>query len=220
MDCRSSSGMGTVRHQNQNKIAAYAASCLCTLVLFASTGFSSERSVSEPSQDQFSNNDPIISKLKPERARGRGFRLEFLVDAPLDIFWNYKTNFDNDLLHKNRYITSHKLVSHEENLVITETEYSYKPKEVFKWQTTVFPDQNLLKYELLNPEECGQKYHYGYIQLEAEGDRTRVTQVSYFDFFGVAFWVNYPFKGGMSEFLKYTARWEQQFVSEFEHQYQ
>jgi hypothetical protein len=156
----------------------------------------------------------------PERAHGRGFRLEFLVDAPLDVFWNYKTSFDNDLLHKNKYINSHKLVSREENLVVTETEYSYKPKHVFKWRTTIFPNQNLLKYELLNPDECGQKYHYGYIQLEAQGGGTRVTQVSYFDFFGVSFWVNYPFKGGMSEFLKYTARWEQQFVLEFEHLYQ
>ena len=197
-----------------------ARSCVCVLMLTASIGFSSERVVSELSQDQLSNNDPIISRLKPERAHGKGFRLEFLVDAPLDVFWKYKTNFDNEFLHKNRYITSHKLVSREENLVITETQYSYKSKHVFKWQTTIFPEQNLLKYELLNPQECGQNYHYGYIQLEAEGSGTRVVQVSYFDFFGASFWVNYPFKGGMSEFLKYTARWEQQFVLEFEHQYQ
>lgn len=212
--------MSLVQYHNQNKAVAYVRRCVCVLLFIASTGFSSERPVSDPSQDQFSHNDPIISKLKPERPHGRGFKLEFLVDAPLGVFWNYKTNFDNDLLHKNRYITSHKLVSRDENRVITQTEYSYKPGTAFKWQTTVFPEQNLLKYELLNPQECGQKYHYGYIQLKAEGTATRVTHVAYFDFFGVSFWVNYPFKGGMSEFLKYTAHWEQQFVSEFEHQYQ
>ena len=194
--------------------------CVCALVLITCNAFTSELSASEPSQDQHLYNDPIITKLKPERAHGRGFKLEFLVNAPLDVFWSFKTNFDNDLLHNNKYITSHKLVSREENLVITETEYSYKPGKVFKWQTTVFPEQNLLKYELLNPEECGQKYHYGYIQLEAEGIGTRSTQVDYFDFFGATFWVNYPFRGGMSEFLKYIARWEQQYVLEFEHQYQ
>jgi len=212
--------MGTIQYQYQNKVMVCVRSCVCVLILIASNGFSSERLVSDPSQDQFLYNKPIISKLKPERAHGRGFRLEFLVGTPLDVFWNYKTNFDNDLLHKNRYITSHKLVSRDENLVITETEYSYKPGKVFKWQTTIFPEQNLLKYELLNPEECSQKYHYGYIQLDAEGAGTRVTHVAYFDFFGAAFWVSYPFKGGMSEFLKYTAHWEQQFVFEFEHQYQ
>jgi len=194
--------------------------CMGALVLIASSGFASEQPVSDPPQDQYSYNDPTISKLKPERARGRGFRLEFSVDAPLDVFWNYKTNFDNDLLRKNKYITSHKLVSHKDNLVITETEYSYKPRDIFNWQTTIFPDQNLLRYELLNPKECDQKYHYGYIQLEAEGEGTRVTHVAYFDFFGASFWVNYPFKGGMSDFLEYTARWEQQFVLEFEHQHQ
>ena len=183
-------------------------------------GLSSELPVSGSSQVQLSNSDPIISRLMPEQARGRGFKLEYVVNAPLDVFWKYKTNFDNELLHNNRYITSHKLVSREDNLVITETEYSYKPGETFKWQTTIFPDRHFLEYTLLNPEECGQKYHYGYIQLEAEGTGTRVTQVSYFDFFGVSLWVNYPFKGGMSHFLKYTAKWEQQLLSELEHEKQ
>jgi len=194
--------------------------CACALVLIASSGFSSEPHLSGGFQEQLSNSDPVISKLKHGQAHGRGFKLEYRVNAPLDVFWSYKTNFDNELLHTNRYINSHKLVSREGNLVITETEYSYKPRKVFKWQTTVFPDQHLLEYTLLNPEGCGQKYHYGYIQLEADGTGTRVTQVSYFDFFGVSLWVNYPFNGGMSQFLKYTARWEQQLISEFKHRYQ
>jgi hypothetical protein len=217
---RSSSFMGKVRDKIQSRIIVCIRSCVCALMLVSSNGLSSEQAVSEPPQSEYSYNDPIISKLKPERARGRGFKLEYLVNAPLDIFWSFKTNFDSDLLHKNKYITSHKLVSREEGLVITETEYSYKPGKTFNWQTTVLPGQNLLKYELLNPDECGQKYHYGYIQLEPEGKGTRVTHVAYFDFFGASFWVNYPFKGGMSDFLKYTALWEQEFVMELEHQYQ
>jgi hypothetical protein len=182
-------------------------------MLFAPIGLSSEQPVSGRPQVELSHSDPIVSKLKPEQAHGRGFKLEYVVNAPLDVFWNYKTHFDNELLHNNKYITSHKLVSREENVVITENEYSYKPGKVFKWQTTVFPDRHFLEYTLLNPEQCGQKYHYGYIQLEAEGVGTRVTQVSYFDFFGASLWVNYPFKGGMSYFLKYTAKWEQQLLS-------
>jgi len=213
---RSSSFMGRVKHEIRSKALVCVRSCVCALVLITANGLSSEQRASDTRQDQFTYNDPIISKLKPERAHGRGFKLEYLVNAPLDVFWSFKTNFDNDILHKNRFITSHRLVSREENLVITETEYSYKPGKIFKWQTSVIPDQNRLEYELMNPEECGQKYHYGYIQLEAEGTRTRVVHVAYFDFFGVTFWVNYPFKGGMSEFLKYTALWEQQFVLGYE----
>jgi len=194
--------------------------CACALVVYAPSGLSSELPVSGPPQVQLSNSDPIISKLMPEQAHGRGFKLEYVVHAPLDVYWKYKTHFDNEFLHSNRYISSHKLVSRENNIVITETEYSYKPKVLFKWQTTVFPERYFLEYTLLNPEECGQKYHYGHIQLEAAGTGTRVTQVDYFDFFGVSLWVNYPFKGGMSQFLEYTARWEQQFIAEFGHQYQ
>lgn len=189
-------------------------------LLLGSVGFSAELPATAPSREHFSNSDPVISKLMPERAHGRGFKLEYSVNVPLDVFWRYKTSFDNELVHKNRYINSHKLVSREGSQVITDTEYSYQPRDVFKWQTTVYPDRHLLEYTLLNPAECGQEYHYGYIQLEADGAGTRVTQVSYFDFFGVSLWVNYPFKGGMSQFLKYTARWEQQLVPEIMHLYQ
>lgn len=217
---QSSSDMNKIRYKIQNKALVYARNCTCVLALVATSGLASELSASGPLKAQFPNDEPIISKLIPEQAHGRGFKLEYFVDAPIDVFWSFKTNFDNDLLHKNRYINSHKLVSREGNLVITENEYSYKPRNVFKWQTTVFPDRHFLEYTLLNPEECGQKYHYGYVQLKTDGARTRVTHVSYFDFFGVSLWVNYPFRGGMSHFLKYTARWEQQLVSEFEHQYQ
>jgi hypothetical protein len=121
---------------------------------------------------------------------------------------------------RNKLISSHRLVSRADNVVVTETEYSHRPSAVFRWQTTVFPEQHLLRYELLNPQECGQKYHYGYIQLEALDSGTRVNQVTYFDFFGASVWVNYPFKGGMSQVLKYTAGWEQEFISQFGYQYQ
>ena len=189
------------------------------LMLFTSSGFAYEAPVSEPSKEPFLNNDPLISKLKLEKTDGRGFKLVYSVDAPLDVFWRFKTHFDNQDMLGNKYIDSHRLVSRVGNVAITETEYSNKPKAVFKWHTTIFPEQNLLKYVLLNPQECGQKYHYGYVQLEALDTGTRVTQIAYFDFFGVSLWVNYPFKGGMSSFLKYTAQWEQQFMSEFADQY-
>ena len=188
-------------------------------ILLVSSGIASEDSVPAPSKEQFLNSAPVITKLKPEKARGRGFKLVYSVEASLDVFWRYKTDFDTQLILSNKFISSHRLVSREDDVVITETVYSDKPNDVFKWQTTVFPDRNLLKYVLLNPEECGQKYHYGYVQMEALDIGTRVTQVAYFNFFGASLWVNYPFKGGMSQFLKYTAQWEQKFISEFGQQY-
>jgi hypothetical protein len=189
-------------------------------IVFASSGLSSESPVPEATVQQFVASDPSISKLKPERKKGRGYKLVYTVDVPLEVFWKFKTDFDNQFLLSNKFITSHRLVSRDLNEVVTENEYSNKPKAVFKWQTTLLPDQHLLKYVLLNPEDCGQKYHYGYIQLEAQDSRTRVTQVAYFDFFGVSFWVTYPLRGGMSYFLKYTTKWEQQTILELKDQYQ
>lgn len=188
-------------------------------VLFASSSLSSEIPRPESTEKQVSYSKPVIVKLRPEGKDGRGYKLVYWVDAPVDVFWKFKTDFDNQFLLSNKFISSHRLVSRNGNEVITENEYSNKPKALFRWQTTLLPDQHLLKFILLNPEECGQKYHYGYIQLEALDSRTRVTQVVYFDFFGVSLWVNYPFRGGMSHFLKYTAKWEQQTILKLKDNY-
>lgn len=164
--------------------------------------------------------EPVITTLKPERAEGRGYRLEYTVDAPLDVTWKFKTDFGSQVLLTNKMILSHRLVSRKDDEVVTETVYSNKPKLVFRWKTTLVPDQHQLKFELLNPEACGMDYHYGSIRLQAAGSATRVTQVAYFDFFGVSLWVSYPFRGGMSHFLNYTARWEQQAVPAYWHPHQ
>ena len=188
-------------------------------LLYAATCLSSEIPDPEPTEQQYLSSKPIIFKLKPERKDGRGYKLIYLVDAPLDVFWKFKTDFDNQFLLSNKFITAHRLIRRTGDEVLTESEYSNKPRAIFKWKTTVLPDQHLLKFILLNPEACGQKYHYGYIQLEPLGSRTRVTQVAYFDFFGVSIWVSYPFYGGMSYFLKYTANWEQQTILKIKDKY-
>ena len=189
-------------------------------ILYAATCLPSEISATGPTGQQLPSSNPIIYKLKPERKDGRGYKIIYIVDARLDVFWKFKTDFDNQFLLDNKFITSHRLIRRSHDEVITETEYANKPNAIFKWQTTLLPDQHLLKFTLLNPEECGQKYHYGYIQLEALDSRTRVTQVAYFDFFGVSVWVNYPFYGGMSYFLKYTANWEQQTILKLKDKYE
>lgn len=201
-------------------IFRYGLSGILAAIFFASSGFSSEPPVPESFEQQYLNSKPIIFKLKPERKDGRGYKLIYLVDAPLDVFWKFKTDFDNQFLLSNKFITAHRLIRRTQNEALTESEYSDKPNTIFKWQTTLLPDQHLLKFILLNPEECGQKYHYGYIQLEPLGSRTRVTQVAYFDFFGVSIWVNYPFYGGMSYFLNYTASWEQQTILKLKDKYE
>ena len=169
----------------------------------------------------------FIFELKPQRQNGAGYKLVYLVDAPIDVFWKFKTDFDNDFLLTNKFVKSHRMISRRGNVVVTEDLFSedlhgYRPRAKFRWQTTISPAQYRMDFVLLNPEECGQRFHYGYIQLDAVaafGEKTKVTQVAYFDFFGVFLWVKYPWYGGMQNFLEYTARWEQETISKLKSKY-
>jgi len=159
--------------------------------------------------------EPVITILKPERAAGRGYRLEYTVNAPLDITWQFKTDFDSEIVLTNKMILSHRLISRSDEGVVTETVQSNKPKSVFRWKTMLFPDQHRLEFVLLDPDESGMNYFYGTITMQAMGSATLVTQVAYLDFFGVSLWVHYPFRGGMSQTLYENVQWEQQAVVEY-----
>ena len=169
----------------------------------------------------------LIRKIPPAQQGGRGYELVYVVDAPLDVFWKFKTDFDNEFLTTNKFILAHRLVSQHDNVVVTEDVFSenvyiHKSNAKFRWQTKVFPDTYRLNFKLLNPKECGQKFHHGSIQLELtgpEGQKTKVTQRAYFDFFGVSFWVNYPWYGGMKYFLTYSVEWEQVTISRLKSKY-
>ena len=182
-------------------------------------GLSSEVFLQEPDNQQLLSGQVFIDTLEPENMTGRGYKLVYLVDAPLDVFWKFKTDFDNDFLVTNKYIKSHRFISRRGNVAITEDVYSNSPELTFRWQTTVVPSRRRLIFKLLNPGECRQKYHFGTIQLEAFSGKTKVTQIAYFDFSGVSFWVNYPFYGGMLDFLKQTSAWEQQTILKLQHRY-
>lgn len=184
------------------------------------TVFSSESLTAMPVEKKLLEGQALIYELRPKRQSGAGYKLVYLVDAPIDVFWKFKTDFDNDFLVTNKFIKSHNLISRRGNVVVTEDLfseelYTHRPRAKFRWQTTLSPADYRMDFVLLNPEECGQKFHYGHIQLEAvEGfsNKTRVIQVAYFDFFGVFFWLKYPWYGGMRYFLEYTARWEQDMI--------
>ena len=167
-----------------------------------------------------STNDQIsIYQPEPDRRGGKAYKLIYHVRVPLDVYWKFKTDFDNDFLLSNKYIRQHHFISRAGNIVITEDKYSNGPDVFFRWQTTVFPDTHRLEFVLTNAERCGQRFHYGSIQVEAAEDGTLVTQVAYFDFWGVSIWAEYPWGGGMKDFLSYTARWEQEIVLRLKNRY-
>ena len=188
--------------------------------LIVSLCFTSAARPNEPDNQQLLTGKPFVYKLKSKEPKGRGYRLVYVVDAPLNIFWQFKTDFDNDFLVNNKYISIHRFISRSGNVVITENKYTDVSKSLFRWQITVVQDLHRLEFVLLNPEDNNHEYHHGYIQLESLGQKTKVTQVAYFDFFGDFLWVNYPLYGGMSNFLKYNARWEQETILKRMHLYQ
>ena len=169
----------------------------------------------------------IIRKIPPQEQGGSGYELVYVVDAPRDAFWKFKTDFDNAFLTTNKFIIAHRLISQHNNVAVTEDVlsedlYPHKPNAKFRWQTTLFPEAYRLDFVLLNPLECGQKFHHGTIQLESAGtagQKTKVTQTAYFDFFGVSFWVNYPWYGGMKYFLTYSVEWEQALILRLKSKY-
>lgn len=182
-------------------------------------GLSGRAFSQEPDSQKLLAGKIYIYKLEPDRKNGKGYKLVYIVDVPLEVFWRFKTDFESDFLLTNKYIKFHRFVSRRKNTVITEDEYSYQPGARFRWQTTVMSKDRRLEFNLLNPQECRQRYHHGTIQLEDFESKTKVTQMAYFDFFGVTFWANYPFYGGMYDFLKYTARWEQETVLKLKDRY-
>ena len=189
---------------------------ICALFLF---GIPREASSQQEDYEKVLGDRILIFKLKPEQREGQGYKLIYTVDAPLEVFWKFKTVFDNDFLESNKNIVSHRFIGRQGNIVITHNEYADKPGKIFKWQTTVDADRHRLDFKLLKPSESGQTYHYGYIQLEAIGVKTKVTQVAYFDFFGASLWVNYPFYGGLQYYLKDTTRWEQETIIKLKDRY-
>jgi hypothetical protein len=173
----------------------------------------------EPDVEELLSEQKIIFRIEPEERGGEAFKLIYLVPAPIDDFWRFKTDFKGNFLLSNKYIKAHRLIHEIGNVTITENRYSNRPNKTFRWRTTVYPDQYRLDFQLENPQECGQQFHYGTIQLEPFRSYTKVTHIAYFDFFGASLWVNLPVEGGMSTFLNYTASWEKETISRLRHKY-
>jgi hypothetical protein len=160
-----------------------------------------------------------VDHIEPDSRGGKAYKLVYLVKVPVDVFWKFKTDFDNRFLVTNKYIREHRFISRSGNTVITEDKYANAPDVFFRWRTSVFPETHRLDFVLMNPDACEEKFHYGSIQLEAVKAGTRVTQTAYFDFWGASLWAYNPFGGGMKNFLLYNARWEQEIVLQLKQRY-
>lgn len=165
--------------------------------------------------------DPLISisKLPPDQRGGQAYKLVYQINTPIQSYWRFKTDFNNDFVVTNRYIRSHKVLLMAQDYVITENRYENSPDLLFRWRTSVDQARYQMNFKLLNPKECKQHFHYGQIHLESIPDGTRVIQVAYFDFFGASLWALYPWKGGLKDFLTSTVLWEQKTFMQLKDRY-
>lgn len=190
------------------------------LFFFCSTSLSAQSPTAEPSQKHLSTGEPYIYRIAPDARGGEAYKLVYLVPVPVEVFWKFKTDFHGDFLETNKYVMSQRVIREEQNVAIIENRLSNKPDSKFIWRNILFPKKYRLDFVLENPEQCGQRFHYGYFQLEPLGSYTKVSHVAYFDFFGATIWAHYPWEGGMYAFLDYLARWEQETILKVKDEYQ
>ena len=153
-------------------------------------GFAAELSRAEPKVEELIAGKAFISVIRLPGRPGAGYQLVYTVDAPIEVFWRFKTDFDNNFLLANKFIKYHKFISRRGNVVVTEDLFSenlfgHRRCSKSRWQTTRLPDTYRLDYILLTPRKCNQKFNYGHIHLETLAgieEKTKVTQMSYFDF--------------------------------------
>jgi hypothetical protein len=109
-----------------------------------------------PDDEAFFEGKAFIFELKAPRQDGAGYKLVYVVDAPIDAFWKFKTDFDNEFLLTNKFIESHQIISRRGNVVITEDLfsedlYTHRPRAKFRWQTKISPAEYRMDFVLLNP---------------------------------------------------------------------
>jgi hypothetical protein len=158
-----------------------------------------------------------LERLNPPQ--GYGYRLQYVVPVPIEVFWKFKTDFDNEILLTSSELVGHRLVEVNGRDVITEDQYASAPGLKFLWKTTILKNAYRMEFILLNPEQCRHDFHYGSIQLRQVGERTHVTQTAFFDFKGASIWVKYPWYGGMKSTLTKVAKWEQKTAERYRRLY-
>ncbi|MCG6980278.1 MAG: hypothetical protein LJE88_02615 [Deltaproteobacteria bacterium] len=195
---------------------------LLSLMVLLSTGFtilSVQPPTIEPNREQLLSGEPFIYRIEPEARGGEAYKLVYMVPVPIEVFWRFKTDFRGSFVETNKYVKEQSVIREEANVVIVENRLSSRPESLFRWRNILYPNKYRLDYVLENPEQCGQRFHYGHFQLEPLGSNTKVTHEAYFDFFGSSLWALYPWEGGMQAFLDYNARWEQKTVQQLKENY-
>jgi len=77
-------------------------------------------------------NEVSVSEIEPDQGGGRAYRLTYWVPVPIDVYWRFKTDFDNDFLVSNKFIREHQFISRTGDIAVTENKYTHGPDVFFR----------------------------------------------------------------------------------------
>jgi len=103
------------------------------------SGYSAETNTPKPTVKQVS-----VKRIEPDPRGGKGYKLTYMVQLPIDIYWKFKTDFDNDFLVTNKFIREHQFISRSGDSSITENKYVNAPDVFFRWQTRMYSERHRL----------------------------------------------------------------------------
>ena len=72
-------------------------------ILISVSNLSAQNDPQKLTEEKLLNGLPLIFKLEPEKKDGSGYKLVCLVNAPLDVYWRFKIDFDKDFLLSNKF---------------------------------------------------------------------------------------------------------------------
>ncbi|MEI8246007.1 MAG: caspase family protein [Lentisphaerota bacterium] len=159
-----------------------------------------------PTDEELLEKKIFVYRIEPESKGGEAYKVVYLVDASVDVVWKKKIDYNNPI--QSSKVINYQLVYNSDKYTITRETYSDSPEYNFTWKNTFSPDKKRIDFVLMNPIEVGQNFNYGYIKFEPVGigDKTRVTQIGYFDFTYASYWINNMDKDGMTDFVTEMAK--------------
>ena len=92
-----------------------------------------------------------VHQIEPDPRGGKVYKLIYRVRVPIEVYWRFKTDFDNDFLLKNESIRRRRVISSSGSSVAAEDKYAHAADVFFRWQTTGHRDIRRRDSILLNP---------------------------------------------------------------------
>ena len=162
----------------------------------------------EPANEELLSGQTFIYRITPDVRGGIGFKLVYLLNAPIHEVWNFMTLFDPNILTTKTDVIEYRILERTEKIVISEGVYDYGTKHALRYKHKISDYAYKIDYELETPGVLIQDFNYGSVQLESAGRATRITHLGFIRGRGTNRWISDPGTSGMEASLNRLANWE------------